>query len=121
MQHSFGSGRHLLWGGLDEAADFWGIRYMTPAKPEPAPTPSQPLFQHLFTFSHTPAFAQEMTSREDTLQLLVVDEPCCSRAPSNRQWHYLVCCHSEERPRCARCPVRTAPIGPVLESRTADL
>ena len=22
MQHSFGSGRHLLWGGLDEAADF---------------------------------------------------------------------------------------------------
>ena len=121
MQHSFGSGRHLLWGGLDEAADFWGIRYMAPVKPEPAPTPSQPLFQHLFTFSHTPAFAQDMTVREDTFRIFIFLEPCWSRGPFNWQWDYPACRDSEERPRCARCPVRTAPTRPVLESRTADL
>ena len=124
MQHSLGSGRHLLWGGLDEAADFWGIRYMAPVKPEPAPTPSQPLFQHLFTFALTLAFAQDMSFREDTYRTFIFDEPFCNRGPSIRQWHYLACCHSEKRPRRARCPIRTAPARPVcavLESRTGDL
>ena len=85
MQHSFRSGRHLLWGALDEAADFWGIKYMAPVKPEPAPTPSQPLFQHLFTFSLTPSFAQDMTVPEDTFRIFIFGERCCSRGPFNRQ------------------------------------
>ena len=94
---------------------------MASAKPRPAPTPSQPLFQHLFTFSLTPSLAQDMTVPEDTCGFFFVHEPCCSRGPSIWQWDYLACRNSEERPRRARSPVRTAPIRPVLECGTADM
>ena len=94
---------------------------MASVKPRPAPAPSPPFSQHLFTLSLTLAFAQDMSFREDTYHYFFVHEPSSDRGPFNWQWDYLACCCFEERPRCARSPVRTAPISPVLESRTADL
>ena len=94
---------------------------MASAKPRLAPAPSPPFSQYLFIFSLTLALAPDMSFREDTYHYFFVHEPSSDRGPFNWQWDYLACCHSEERPRRARGPVRTAPIRPVLESGTADL
>ena len=79
---------------------------MASAKPRLAPAPSPPFSQHLFTFSHTLALAQDMSFREDTFHYFFVHEPSSNRGPFNRQWDYLACCRLEDRPRRARSPVQ---------------